>query len=363
MADVVVKGILIWPANSADRQAYNPPMLDPHTPAVLLAPMEGVTDAPMRHLLAAEGGFTFAVAEFARVTHTPLPAHVLRRLVPELDHAGRTPTGLPVLVQLLGGDPHRLAESAATAVRAGAPGIDLNFGCPARTVNRHDGGAVLLKSPDRVFAIVRAVRGAVPPHLPVSAKLRLGWDDPRAILDTAPAAADGGAAWLTIHARTRAQGYAPPADWPLVGLAREVVRVPVVANGDIHTLDAFRRCREQTGCRHFMLGRGAVADPALARRVAAELGLHAPPPLPPGPVDWAARVRQLLALVPPPFRPDGELRRVKQWLRMAAGCGTFGRFDAIKRATDLGELLDLVDRTDADLPPHVCSPRPVLAVG
>ncbi len=321
-------------------------MLDPHVPAVVLAPMEGVTDAPMRHLLAAEGGFTFAVAEFARVTHTPLPAHVLRRLVPELDHAGRTPTGLPVLVQLLGGNPERLAESAATAVRAGAPGIDLNFGCPARTVNRHDGGAVLLKSPARIHAIVRAVRAAVPPHLPVSAKLRLGWDDPRAILDTAPAAADGGASWLTIHARTRAQGYAPPADWPRVGQAREAVRVPVVANGDIHTLDAFRRCRELTGCRHFMLGRGAVADPALARVVAVELGLPAPPLPPPGPVDWPARIKRLLAVVPQLARPDGELRRVKQWLRMAAGCGTFDRFDAIKRATDLGELLGELERAN-----------------
>lgn len=314
-------------------------MLNPQTPAVVLAPMEGVTDAPMRRLLAAEGGFTFAVAEFARVTHTPLPARVLRRLVPELDSAGCTPTGLPVLVQLLGGDPDRLAESAATAVRAGAPGVDLNFGCPARTVNRHDGGAVLLKSPARIFAIVRAVRAAVPPHLPVSAKLRLGWDDPRAIFDTAPAAAAGGAAWLTVHARTRAQGYAPPADWPSVGRARETVRVPVVANGDIHSLDAFRRCRELTGCRHFMLGRGAVADPTLARRVAAELGLSAPPVPPPGPVDWPARIRRLLEMVLPPFRPDGELRRMKQWLRMAAGCGTYDRFDDIKRATHLEELL------------------------
>ena len=317
--------------------AYNPLMLDPNTPAVALAPMEGVTDAPMRHLLGAEGGFTYAVAEFVRVTHTPLPAHVVRRTVPEVANGGQTPTGLPVQVQLLGGNPERLAESAVAACAAGATAIDLNFGCPARTVNRHDGGATLLKYPERIFGIVRAVRTAVPPPILVSAKLRLGWDDPRAIFDTAPAAVEGGATWITVHARTREQGYAPPVNWPLIGRVRELVRVPVVANGDIHTLAAFRRCREDTGCIHFMLGRGAVADPTLARRVAAELGLGEPPVE--EPIDWPGRIRRLLSLCPPSHHPTGELKRVKQWLRMAAACGAFARFEQVKRTASVEEVL------------------------
>src|SRR5262249_9368763 len=148
----------------------------PTTPAVILAPMEGVTDAPMRALQGTAGAFTFAVTEFFRVSHSiPKPAAFLRH-VPELAASARTPTGLPVHVQLLGGDPTRLAESAAAAVEAGATAIDLNFGCPAATVNRHDGGATLLKHPERIRDIVRAVRDALPREVPVSAKLRLGWD-------------------------------------------------------------------------------------------------------------------------------------------------------------------------------------------
>ena len=99
------------------------------------------------------------------------------------------------------------------ACDAGALGIDINFGCPAPTVNSHDGGATLLKYPHRIREIVRAVRDAVPSDLPVSAKLRLGWESIDDIYENARMAADGGASWITIHARTRAQGYQPPVYW------------------------------------------------------------------------------------------------------------------------------------------------------
>src|SRR6185312_14091273 len=112
-------------------------MLSATEPALVLAPMEGVTDAPMRALQGAAGAFTFVVAEFLRVGHTvPGPA-AIRAHVPELLAGGRTPTGLPVQVQLLGGDPGRMAEAAGAAHAAGATAVDLNFGCPARAVNRH----------------------------------------------------------------------------------------------------------------------------------------------------------------------------------------------------------------------------------
>src|SRR5689334_22064085 len=127
-------------------------MFDPNKPAVVLAPMEGVTDAPMRALQGETGAFTYAVSEFLRVAHSVPSAAAVTRHVPELLTGGRTATGLPVQVQLLGGDPGRMAEAAAVAHEAGASAIDLNFGCPARTVNRHDGGAALLKDPPRVRA-------------------------------------------------------------------------------------------------------------------------------------------------------------------------------------------------------------------
>src|SRR6185436_17754692 len=144
-----------------------------------------------------------------------------------------------------------------------ATAIDLNFGCPARTVNRHDGGATLLKHPHRIREIVRAVREALPAHVPVSAKMRLGWDSIEPIRENAAMAAEGGASWITIHGRTRVAGYAPPIFWEPIGRIRESLGIPVVANGDTWTLDDFRRCRDATGCIHFMLGRGALANPDL----------------------------------------------------------------------------------------------------
>jgi tRNA-dihydrouridine synthase C len=327
-------------------------MLSLTRPAVILAPMEGVTDAPMRAVLSAAGGFTHCVSEFVRVSHSVLRAGVFRKRVPEVVNGAVTPTGLPVQVQLLGGDPDRMAESAVNAITAGATAIDLNFGCPAPTVNRHDGGASLLKDPPRVRAVVAAVRQAVPAHIPVSAKLRLGWDRTDTIFETSALAAEGGASWITIHARTRMQGYAPPVKWELIGQVRERLGLPVVANGDIGSVADLRRCRDVTGCVHFMLGRGAVADPGLAGRVAAELGLAGEPN--PHPPRWPVLLRKL-----PIHDPcGGGVKRLKQWLRLAAAYGTFAHFDAIKRATTAAELLAVVDSVSGE--ERDLTPRPPL---
>lgn len=308
--------------------------LHPDRPALVLAPMEGVTDAPMRALMSATGAFSFLVTEFVRVSSEVIRPRLFLRDVPELRDGARSPSGQPVLVQLLGGDPDRMAASAAAAIEAGAPGIDLNFGCPAKTVNRHDGGASLLRHPDRIRAIVAAVRAAVPPAYPVSAKLRLGWDDPRAIDLNAQRAVEGGASWLTIHARTRTQGYRPPVDWDAIGRVRAAVPVPVIANGDIWTLEDFRACRDRTGCRHFMLGRGALANPHLPVQVAEELGLLPAGSAPGGDADWETWMRCLLAWM---THYDGEtgyeVLKLKQWAKLAAGRGAFPAFDAVKTAT------------------------------
>ncbi|MFO0808910.1 MAG: tRNA-dihydrouridine synthase family protein [Gemmataceae bacterium] len=311
----------------------------PAEPALILAPMEGVTDAPMRAYQGASGAFAFAVSEFLRVAGAVPARHVFLRHVPELEAGCRTPTGLPVQLQLLGGDPGRMAEAAGVAHELGARAVDINFGCPARTVNRHDGGATLLKYPTRIRAIVEAVRATLPADVPVSAKLRLGWDGTDAIDENAAMAAEGGAAWLTVHARTRVQGYAPPVHWAAIGRVRERLGVPVVANGDIHTLDDFRRCREVTGCRHFMLGRGALADPRLPARVANEMRL--PCDEPDATIDWPAELQRLVdwSRATPEQRPDRILYRLKQWLKLATTFGDFAHFDAIKRATSADEVI------------------------
>jgi tRNA-dihydrouridine synthase C len=318
-------------------------MLDPNTPALVLAPMDGITDAPMRALQGATGAFSFAVSEFLRVSIEPLPLKVFRRDVPELAQGCLTPTGMPVQVQLLGGDPGRMAKSAVMACRAGAQAVDINFGCPAPTVNRHDGGASLLHYPKRIGDIVRAVRDAVPVEVPVSAKLRLGWDSIESIHENAASAAEAGAAWLTIHARTRVQGYTPPVYWQPIGRVRQELDIPVVANGDIWTIDDFRQCQEETGCIHFMMGRGALANPHLPFTIAADLGIGRE--IPKGEVDWVQLLRSLgdYTAFYEGLVPQRTVMRLKQWLKIASNFGDFPYFDQVKKALTVEEFFSLLE--------------------
>ncbi len=246
---------------------------------ILLAPMEGLLDFVLRDILTRAGGIDRCVSEFIRITDQLLPERVFTRIVPELHTGGRTAAGVPVRAQLLGSDPVCLAENAARLAGLGPAGIDLNFGCPAKVVNRHGGGAALLDTPETILAIVTAVRRAVPAHLPVSAKMRLGYLDDSRALECALAIAQGGADELVVHARTKAQAYRPPAYWERIADIRAVVSIPVVANGEIWTVDDARRCREASGCDMLMLGRGAVTDPGLAMAIKASLiGFSAAPP-------------------------------------------------------------------------------------
>ena len=316
-------------------------MLQADRPALVLAPMDGVTDASMRSLQGALGGFSFAVSEFIRVSHSVLSRKLFLREVPELATGSRTSTGLPVQVQILGGDPELMAESACVACEAGARAIDINFGCPAPTVNRHDGGASILREPLRIRAIVSAVRRAVPAQIPVSAKVRLGWDSIDSVHQVAAMAAEGGADWLTIHARTRTQGYAPPVYWKPIGQVRQAVAIPVVANGDIWTLEDFRQCREETGCSHFMLGRCALADPSLPHRLAAALGL---PARSVADNDWLQLLGGLVAHSqgPEPGEHGKTLLRLKQWIRIASRYGRFAYFEELKRTTTVQEFFAIL---------------------
>lgn len=232
-----------------------------------LAPMEGIVDAVVRRLWTEIGGFDLCVTEFIRITSTILPERVYQRYCPELSHDCRTSAGVPVVIQLLGGDANCVAENAAQAVGFGACGIDLNFGCPAPTVNRHDGGATLLQYPERIFSIVSAVRAAVPAAVPVSAKIRLGFNDTGLCFEIAQATERGGAGRLTVHCRTKKDLYRPPAFWEWIPLITSRVKIPVVANGEIWSREDFEKCRAITGVSSFMIGRGAISNPFLAREI------------------------------------------------------------------------------------------------
>lgn len=233
--------------------------------------MEGLLDFVLRDILTRVGGVDRCVSEFIRVTNTLLPEQVFTRVVPELLNGGCTFAGVPVRPQLLGSDPVCLAENAARLATLGPPGIDMNFGCPAKTVNRHGGGAALLDEPELLWTIVAAVRRAVPMAMPVSAKMRLGVHDDSRALECALALEAGGASELVVHARTKADAYRPPAYWERIADIRAVVRIPVVANGEIWNVHDALRCRAVSGCDSLMLGRGMVSDPGLALAVQAAM--------------------------------------------------------------------------------------------
>lgn len=240
-------------------------------PVRLLAPMEGLTDPLMRQILtqiASDLGrpYDWSVSEFIRVTQHVLPAHVFYKYVPELRHDAKTASGTPIHIQLLGSEAQLMAENAAYAAELGAPAIDINFGCPAKTVNSHRGGSVLLDEPETMYQIISAVRQAVPVHIPVSAKIRLGYTDTSRMDDIKAAIEDSGTDWLTIHARTKTQGYKPPAYWNKIQ-SFNGLDIPVIANGEIWNTEHAQNCMTQAGTEHLMLGRGAVTRPDLVARV------------------------------------------------------------------------------------------------
>lgn len=277
-----------------------------------LAPMEGLVDDVLRDVLTRVGGIDWCVSEFIRVNESLLPPQVFHRIAPELLQGSRTRAGTPLRIQLLGSDPQRLAENAALACTLGAPAIDLNFGCPAKTVNRSRGGAVLLQEPELLHAIVRAVRAAVPATVPVTAKMRLGYQHTDLALDCARALVSGGAEMIVVHARLKTDGYRPPAHWEWIPRVQAEVPVPVYANGEIWSVADWRRCRAISGADHFMLGRGLVAMPDLALQIAAaQSGRDYIPmgwaELKPLVLDFWTEVRAKLT-------PKAAPGRLKQWL-------------------------------------------------
>lgn len=232
---------------------------------ITLAPMEGVVDHLMRDMLTQVGGFDLCVTEFVRIVDQLMPKRVFYRICPELNNQGFTPKGVPVKVQLLGQHADWLAENAFRAVELGSHGVDLNFGCPAKTVNKSKGGAVLLREPETIYQIVKAVRQAVPKEHAVSAKMRLGFDDTSLAIANAQAIADAGADSLVIHARTKVHGYKPPAYWDWIAKIKQQVDIPIVANGEIWNEHDAHNCQQQSQCENVMLGRGVLAMPNLAQ--------------------------------------------------------------------------------------------------
>ena len=313
---------------------------------LLLAPMEGLLDFTLRDILTRAGGVDRCVSEFIRVTGTLLPERVFTRVVPELNHGGRTPAGVPVRAQLMGSDPVCLAENAQRLAGLGPHGIDLNFGCPAKVVNRHGGGAALLEDPALLERIVAAVRRAVPAAMPVSAKMRLGVNDASRALECAQALAAGGADELVVHARTRADGYTPPAYWERIAPIRESLAIPVVANGEIWSVADALRARERSGCDRLMLGRGMVCDPGLALAIGAgALATVGEPGL--AWADLQPLVAEFWRLVSRHIEPRARAGRLKQWLNYLRRRHPQAEavYAAVRTVNDPAEVLQVLNAT------------------
>ena len=200
----------------------------------------------------------------------------------------------------------------------GSPGIDLNFGCPAKTVNKNKGGAILLKEPYSIYSIINTVRKAVPEEFPVTAKMRLGFDTDENALEIAKGIQSAGADELVIHARTKVQGYKPPAHWHLLAEIKETLSIPVIANGEVWTLEDYNACREASQCSDIMIGRGAIASPFLIEEIRSSLQGTVSPIR-----TWEKDTKPLLAEYYDACMPDGTPKheaylvgRVKQWLNM-----------------------------------------------
>ncbi len=276
---------------------------------VLLAPMQGVLDPFVRQLLTEVNDYDLCITEFVRVVDQLLPEKVFYRLCPELKNQGFTPSGTPVRVQLLGQHPECLAENANRAIELGSHGIDLNCGCPSKTVNGSNGGAALLKQPELIYRAVRTLRNAVPKTQSVSVKVRLGWDDISQAFEIADAVQQGGATEITVHGRTKTDGYrADRINWPKIGEVRARLSIPVIANGEIWRWQDGQDCLKQTGCDDLMVGRGALNIPNLSRVLKQNIAK----------MPWTEiqKILQKYAEIEN-FHDSGfyHVARIKQWLR------------------------------------------------
>lgn len=247
---------------------------------VLLAPMAAVTDLPFR-TVCEELGAGFTITEFLSAhAITANDPKTLSKMTPSLG-------GRRFGVQIFGREPWRMMEAARCAVAIGASLVDINMGCPAKRVVAGACGSALMKEPPLAQELVRAVVSAVPPEIPVTVKHRAGWDDlHKNAPEFACAMVEAGAQMITVHGRTRTQGFAGSADRGIIRQVRDAVPagIPVVGNGDIVTVDDFRRMRDETGCDAVMIGRGAMGNPWLFARLR-EVAAGRPDPGPPSIAD------------------------------------------------------------------------------
>ena len=312
-----------------------------------LAPLAGVSDRPFRAICRSMGA-SFSYTEM-------VSAHgLVHGTLQTGSYLDRDPEEEPFAVQIFASEPGALAKGAEVAVRAGAGMIDVNMACPVKKVCGTGAGAALGREPRRVEEAVRAIRATVP--VPVTVKIRAGWDETEVnCVDVARAAEAGGAAAVALHGRTRSQMYSGKARWELVRAVKEAVGIPVLGSGDVWTADDALRMSAETGCDAVLVARGACGNPWIFRELrAAELGEARPPP--PTRDEWvrtvlehvelqiAHRSRQRRGETPDESERHAirELRKHLLWYTRGRRGGVYFRRDAdrLQTAADVARLLD-----------------------
>ena len=268
---------------------------------LIMAPLAGYTDSVFR-LLAREAGAALTYTEMISAQGL---IYNNKNTLALLDLGGEPG---PVAVQLFGREPEVMARAAEMAVNSGAAIIDLNMGCPTPKIVKNGEGAALMRDLPLAAAIVAAMVQAAGP-IPVTVKMRLGWDEGSInVVDAARAVVDAGAAAVAIHGRTRSQFYSGRADWSYFRRVKEAVPVPVIGNGDIRSADDAVTLLEQAGCDGVMVGRGAIGNPWLLAAIRAVLEGRPEPP----PVDIKTRLAMACRHLDLMVKLKGEVTAVKE---------------------------------------------------
>jgi tRNA-dihydrouridine synthase B len=311
----------------------------------MLAPMEGVTNAAVREVLAGYGRLGLVYTEFVRVAGQAISPAYLRRQVEKVP-------GVPLAVQVMGNDADLLAQAGAVVARAGADAIDLNLGCPTSNAARKGVGAALLQQPDKLEKLLRAMRGSVKGLL--SAKLRAGFDTSDVALRNARLVEAAGFDYLAVHPRRGIDCYQGLADWRIIALLRRELAIPVIGNGDAWYASSALRMIEETGCDAVMLGRPALRNPWIFRQLG-ELCAGRDPYRPSG-IDVVQHLQRLARVLSartrePGHTPLGALKEQLRYLCRAVPNGVEIQRGLLRQQT-LELFLEAAEAALAPLPPE-----------
>lgn len=304
---------------------------------VFLAPMAGVTDMAYR-ILAHDLGCPLCYAEMVSVQGI----HYRNERTLSMLHT--EPGERPIAIQLFGPEPEGVAEGAKYLEDLGtADIIDFNMGCPAPKIVNNGEGSALMKDPRKAFAILKALRKAV--RLPVTVKMRKGWDEAHVnVVELAKMAEEAGVDAIAVHGRTREQFYSGKADWECIARVKEAVRIPVIANGDVRTVEDLERIRRETACDGVMIGRAAQGNPWIFRQMTEYLrtGKRLPPPTKKERADMILRHLDLLLRFKGDYIGPREMRKHATWYTrgQVGGAELRNLFNRAETREDFKEILD-----------------------